>query len=185
MGPPFGLHSQSEQQTQQGLCRSRKTACCPSSLGGRPGDSVHSWNRNPSPPLCAGGWPGFQKALCGAARRPSSRSRSRREGSCAVTPPGPSHSRGGWDRLLPILSFLLILGSGQNSAFSGVTGPRGALDARLVLPSWGCFGHLRAVPPSVARGKECPTPEPVGKTKEKRTRKAHFTVWRAERTLFP
>lgn len=51
VGPPFGLHSQNEQQAQQDLCRERKTARCPSSLKGRSGNSVHPLNRNPSPPL--------------------------------------------------------------------------------------------------------------------------------------
>lgn len=136
-GSPFGLHSQTEQQTQQDLCREIKTTCCPSSLKGRSGNSVHSLNKNPLPPLLREA--GRVSRTCSAVQQAHQLSPSL-AGDLGHTSPQPlrmpdpverrrqsamgsARTRlllaGSEKRKLPIFSFLLVLGSDQRSAFGG------------------------------------------------------------------
>lgn len=139
VGPPFGLHSQNEQQTQQDLCRERKTVL-PKFPQGKVWEQCAFFEPKPFTSSPARSWPCFQKVLCGC-RTPALLTVTnggqrdtqawQPHSSCAVQqlskqslqlPTRPSHSRRMCERILPILSFLLILGSDQNAIFSRVTG---------------------------------------------------------------
>lgn len=146
VGPPFGLHPQKEQADPARPLQREKDSVLPKFPQGKVWEQCALFERKSFTSSPARSWPCFQKVPSspslteGGTARPGSPATPVDSRSCAeqrlskqrlLPPSRPSPSRRVWQRLLPSLSFLLILGSDQNSAFSRVTGAQRSSECQM------------------------------------------------------